>query len=106
MKNYFKGRKILICREITKYYEEFIRFDLEELQTFKDEPKGELTVVISDKKINKKASQNLSESDKRIIQRMKNKLTVKEIIEIIGEKTKVSKKEIYNYYLDLKSNEE
>ena len=32
---YFKDRKILICREISKYYEEFIRSDLEDLQIFK-----------------------------------------------------------------------
>ena len=25
LKNYFKSRKILICREISKYYEEYIR---------------------------------------------------------------------------------
>ena len=46
LKNYFKSRKILICREISKYYEEFIRSDIDELQTFKSEPKGEITIVI------------------------------------------------------------
>ena len=50
LKKYFIGRKILICREISKYYEEFIRFDLDELQPFKKELKGELTLVISEKK--------------------------------------------------------
>ena len=102
LKNYFKNRKILICREISKYYEEFIRFDLEELQTFKKEPKGEITIVISEKKIDKKTSQILSESDKRNIKIMINKLSTKEITDIISQNSEISKKEIYDYCLKLK----
>ena len=103
LKIYFKGRKILICREISKYYEEFIRSNLDELQPFKSEPKGELTIVISEKKIDKKTSQILSESDKRNIEKMINKLSTKEITDLISQNTKVSKKEIYNYCLKLKN---
>ena len=103
LKKYFKKRKILICREISKYYEEFIRSDLDELQTFKDEPKGEITIVISEKKFEKKTSQTLSESDKRNIEIMINKLSTKEITDIISQKSEVSKKEIYNYCLKLKN---
>ena len=102
LKNYFKNRKILICREISKYYEEFIRFDLEELQTFKKEPKGEITIVISEKKIDKKTSQILSESDKRNIKIMINKLSTKEITDIISQNSEISKKDIYDYCLKLK----
>ena len=103
LKKYFKKRKILICREISKYYEEFIRSDLDELQTFKDEPKGEITIVISKKKFEKKTSQTLSESDKRNIEVMINKLSTKEITDIISQRSEVSKKEIYNYCLKLKN---
>ncbi len=103
LKKYFKKRKILICREISKYYEEFIRSDLDELQTFKDEPKGEITIVISEKKFEKKTSQTLSESDKRNIEVMINKLSTKEITDIISQTSEVSKKEIYNYCLKLKN---
>ena len=103
LKKYFKKRKILICREISKYYEEFIRSDLDELQTFKDEPKGEITIVISEKKFEKKTSQTLSESDKRNIEVMINKLSIKEITDIISQASEVSKKEIYNYCLKLKN---
>ena len=103
LKKYFKKRKILICREISKYYEEFIRSDLDELQTFKDEPKGEITIVISEKKFEKKTSQTLSESDKRNIEVMINKLSTKEITDIINQRSEVSKKEIYNYCLKLKN---
>ncbi len=103
LKIYFKGRKILICREISKYYEEFIRSNLDELQPFKSEPKGELTIVISEKKIDKKTSQILNESDKRNIEKMINKLSTKEITDLISQNTKVSKKEIYNYCIKLKN---
>ena len=103
LKNYFKDRKILICREISKYYEEFIRSDLEELQLFKSEPKGELTIVISEKKFDKKTSHFLSESDKRNIEKMINKLSTKEITNLISQNSKVSKKEIYDYCLKLKN---
>ena len=39
---------------MSKYYEEFSRSSVSELRSFKNEPKGELTVVISEKKIEKK----------------------------------------------------
>jgi 16S rRNA (cytidine1402-2'-O)-methyltransferase len=103
LKNFFKSRKILICREISKYYEEFIRSDLEELQEFKSEPKGELTIVISEKKCDKKTSHFLSESDKMNIEKMINKLSTKEITNLISQNSKVSKKEIYDYCLKLKN---
>tara|TARA_B100000035_G_scaffold56653_1_gene44986 strand:+ start:3107 stop:3967 length:861 start_codon:yes stop_codon:yes gene_type:complete len=103
LKKYFIGRKILICREISKYYEEFIRFDLDELQPFKKELKGELTLVISEKKIDKNNSQNLSESDKININKMINKLSIREITDLISQNSKVPKKEIYNYCLKLKN---
>tara|TARA_B100001540_G_C15614935_1_gene554845 strand:- start:20 stop:874 length:855 start_codon:yes stop_codon:yes gene_type:complete len=102
IREYFVGRKILICREISKYYEEYIRCLVNDLSIFDKEPKGELTIVISDKKTIKKTSQILSESDKNIIKKMINKLSTKEITEIISEFSKVSKKEIYNYCLKLK----
>ena len=103
LKNFFENRKILICREISKYYEEFIRSDLKELQTFKNEPKGELTIVISEKRIDKKVTQTLSESDKRNIKTMINKLSIREITNLVIQNSKVSKKEIYDFCLKLKN---
>ena len=103
LKNFFSGRKIIICREMTKMYEEFIRVDVDKLQIFDKELKGELTIVISEKNNNKKNSPNLSESDKRNISKMINKLSIKEITNLISSSSKVSKKEIYNYCLMLKN---
>ena len=103
LKEYFKDRKILICREISKFYEEYTRSTVEKLELFKNEPKGELTIVISEKKLDKKNSQNLSESDKDNIKMMINKLTTKEITNLISQNSKVSKKKIYEYCLKFKN---
>ncbi|WP_440908827.1 16S rRNA (cytidine(1402)-2'-O)-methyltransferase [Candidatus Pelagibacter sp.] len=101
LKKFFTGRKILICREMTKYYEEFIRNDVDELVEIKD-LKGELTIVISEKQLLKNTSQNLSESDIKNIKKMINKLSLKEITEIICTNQNISKKLVYNYCLSLK----
>ena len=103
LKTYFNGRKILICREISKYYEEYIRSDLSDLNLFSSEPKGELTIVLSEKKFDKNTSQILSESDKKDIKMMVHKLSTKEITEIISRKSKASKKEIYEYCIKIKN---
>ena len=103
LKKNFSGRKIVFCREISKLYEEFIRKNVDDLEPFIKEPKGELTVVISEKKIDKSTSQVLSESDKSIIKKMINKLSVKEITNFINQNRDISKKEIYNYCLKLKN---
>ena len=103
IKKNFTGRKILICREMTKYYEEFIRTEIDNLDKLKFEHKGELTIVISENNSDKNTSQKLDESDKIIIKKMINKLSIKEIIELINKDKKISKKEIYNYCVKLKN---
>ena len=103
LKKNFNGRKIVFCREISKIYEEFIRKNVDDLEIFEKELKGELTIVISEKKISKKNSQELSESDMNIIKKLINKLTIKEITEIISHNNEISKKEIYNYCLKIKN---
>jgi 16S rRNA (cytidine1402-2'-O)-methyltransferase len=103
LKKNFSGRKVIFCREISKLYEEFIRKNVDDLEIFNKELKGELTIVISEKKIEKNYSQELSESDINIIKKMINKLTIKEITQIIGQNKSISKKEIYNYCLKIKN---
>ena len=103
IKNFFFGRKIILCREITKYYEEYIRKNVNDLELFDKEPKGEITVVISEKIGKRNNSEKLSESDMNIIKKMIKKISIKEIIEIISQNKKISKKEIYNYCLKLKN---
>ena len=103
LKMNFSGRKILICREISKFYEEFIRTEVDQLEEFDKKLKGELTIVISENDKDKKVLQKLSESDKRNISKMINKLSVKEITSLICSNKDISKKEVYNYCLKLKN---
>ena len=103
IKKNFSGRKILICREMTKYFEEFLRTDVDKLHLLNFELRGEFTVVISENLFNKKTSLKLDESDKRLISQMINKLSIKEITNLIGYKKKVSKKEIYKYCIEIKN---
>ena len=103
LKHYFSNRKILVCREMTKFYEEYIRTDVDTLEPFKSDPKGELTIVISEKVKEKNSSIILKESDKRNIQKLIKKLSIKDITDLISQNTNVSKKEIYNYCLKLKN---
>ena len=103
IKNFFSDRKILICREISKFYEEHIRTNVTELELFDKLPKGELTVVLSEKDIKKNIYKNLNESDKKNIKKMIKTLSIKDIIDLISQNKNVSKKEIYNYCLELKN---
>ena len=103
IKFYFSNRKILICREMTKFYEEYIRTEVDALEPFKSDPKGELTIVISEKVKEKNSSITLKESDKKNIQKIIKKLSIKDITDLISQNTNVSKKKIYNYCLKLKN---
>ena len=77
--------------------------DINKLKPLNQELKGELTIVISQKKEINKNSQKLNESDKKNIKKMINKLSTKEIVNLISQNNKISKKEIYNYCLKLKN---
>ena len=87
---------------MTKFYEEYLRYSIKNLKKFSDNLKGELTIVISEQRKNKKNSLFLSESDKNNIKKMINKLGIKQITNIISQNNGVPKKEIYNYCLKIK----
>ena len=88
---------------MTKFYEEFFREEIDNLKRFESGLKGELTIVISEMKILKNVSQKLSESDKDLIRKTINKLSIKEIVNIINQNNKISKKKIYDYCVSLKN---
>ena len=99
IKTFFSGRKILICREMTKFFEEYIRIEVNDLEPFQKIPKGELTLVISE---NTSYLVSLSELDKKKIKKMIQTSSVRDIVDLITKEKKISKKEIYNYCLSLK----
>ena len=103
IKKNFAGRKILICREMTKFFEEYLRSEVNELELFKHNLKGELTIVISEKTDQRKNSNILNESDKIFVRKMINKISIKEISNFLNQKSKISKKIIYDYCLKIKN---
>tara|TARA_E500000178_G_C16885365_1_gene690982 strand:+ start:74 stop:904 length:831 start_codon:yes stop_codon:yes gene_type:complete len=95
-KKFFLGRSIFIAREMTKKYETYIRQSIEKITPFKTQLKGELTIVIS-KKIKKKLlTTDYVKIEKQVIKYLKS-YTVKDIVELMSKKEKVSKKIIYNF---------
>ena len=103
IKNSFSERDILICREMTKFYEEYLRYKVDNLKPFDENLKGELTLVISEKKKIKKGSLLLSESDKNNIRKMIKKLSIKEIVSLISQNNNIPKKKIYDFCLKIKN---
>ena len=103
LKESFSEREILICREMTKIYEEYLRYKVDDLKILDENLKGELTIVISEKKRTKKSSLLLSESDKKNIRKMIKKLSIKEIVNLISQNNAVPKKIIYNFCLKIKN---
>ena len=103
IKNSFSKRDILICREMTKVYEEYLRYKVDDLKPFDENLKGELTIVLSERKKVEKGSLLLSESDKNNIKGMINKLSIKEIVNVISQNSRVPKKKIYNFCLKIKN---
>ena len=100
-KKFFKGRKILIAKEITKIHETFIRSEIDELKTFKDNIKGEITVVISEES---KKSKNFDE-EKSVNKAKKylKKYSLKDTVKLILETEKINKKKIYDLCLKIKN---
>ena len=99
LKTFFPGRKILIGREMTKFFEEYIRTNIDDLKPFQKTPKGELTIVISE---NNNNLITLSDTDKKKIKKMIKNSSVKDIVNLITKSKEISKKEVYHYCLSIK----
>ena len=84
---------------MTKFFEEYIRTNIDDLKNFEKIPKGELTIVISENTNNKIT---LNEEDKKKIKKIIKTLTIKDIVKIITKEKPISKKEVYSYCLSIK----
>ena len=102
-KNFLAGRNILIAREITKIHETFYRDSVDNIKLFTSPLKGELTVVVSKKKSKSESVINID-----IIKQAKNylkKYSLKDVVELVSKKEKISKNKIYEICLKIKKNE-
>ena len=100
-KKYFLGRKIVVAKEMTKIYEEFIRDKVDEIENLKDSLKGELTVVLSEVIQTVNIEKEINESVKIEIKKMLKKYSHKDVVEFFSKKENLSKKIIYNFCLKL-----
>tara|TARA_B100002052_G_C15404490_1_gene385533 strand:- start:40 stop:543 length:504 start_codon:yes stop_codon:yes gene_type:complete len=103
-KKYFGERDIFIAKEMTKIHESFYRENLKNLNSFKTKLKGELTVIISN--IEKRSVLKENNVDKKHlkleIKKYLKRYSVRDVVNLISEKNKLSKKEIYNLCLQIK----
>ena len=100
-KKYYSDRKLLVAKEITKLHEAFFRDDVNNFKLFKTSPKGELTIVISEKN-NKDKIFNEKEIMKKAKKYLSN-LSVKDTVDIIFKSEKINKKKIYELCLKIKN---
>ena len=100
-KKYFSGRKILIAREITKIHESFIREEIDSIKPFKNQIKGELTIVISEN--NKKIKKIDEEKIVNKIKKYLKKYSLKDTVNLVVETEKINKKKIYDLSLKVKN---
>ena len=102
LKKFFSDRKILICKELTKMYEQHFRLNVSEIETFNTDLRGEITLVLSEK-YEIESNMKLSEKDKLIIRKLMKKLSIKDVVTEIKKNKDIPKKEIYNYCLQVKN---
>ena len=100
-KEYFLGRNILISREISKIHETFYRDKISTIKLFKTPPKGELTIVIS--KIYTNNDQKLDIDISVEAAEYLKKYSLKDVVELISKKEKVSKRKVYEICLKIKN---
>jgi len=103
VKEFFSDRDILICREISKYHEEYIRTSVQKLSDVNFSRKGEITIVISEIRKEKLSFKELEESDKKKINKLIKIMSIKDIVKKVSEDREISKKLIYKYCLEIKN---
>ena len=103
LEEFFIDRDILICREMTKFYEQYIRSSIKNLSKIDFSEKGEATIVISEGKKNEFKLKELEESVKKQINKLINKMTIKNIVTKFNSENNIPKKLIYNYCLSIKN---
>lgn len=93
-------REVVLGREVTKIYEEFIRGRLSEITALAGsrEWRGEITLVVKGSEGRKAPADDLLTAE---IQRLRRKgMRVKEIAELLGERFSYPKREVYRLALE------
>jgi 16S rRNA (cytidine1402-2'-O)-methyltransferase len=94
-------RKITVCRELTKLHEEVFRGTLSQAKEHFTAPRGEFTLVISGQLENPKAVMDSGINDRLRVLRDAG-TSAKEATQKISEETGLSRKELYQAWINLK----
>ena len=93
-------RQVILARELTKIYEEFIRGNINEIIEKSENIKGEIIIIIEgNKQINNENELNNLSLEEHYKYYEEQGLEKKEIIKMIAKDKGVAKKEIYKYFL-------
>ena len=91
-------RKVAICRELTKVYEEIFRGKVSQAIDYFTVPKGEFTIVI--KGVDHETSAKLTDDVKKELHDMRRSaIPAKEAIDRMVSKTSFSRRELYKLWL-------
>lgn len=100
LKEILGDRRIAICRELTKVYEEIFRGKISDAIAHFLRPQGEFTLIIEGKKKEKKGI--TPEIEEGLKQLKSQGLSAKEAISQLAKSSGISKKELYRAWLSLK----
>ena len=98
---FYKGRRIVIAREMTKIHETFHRGDANSIRDQQIPSKGEVTIILSEKKMTytKINKEKIVNKAKKYLK----KYSLRDAVNLILETEKINRKEIYQLCLKIKN---
>ncbi|MFC2047659.1 16S rRNA (cytidine(1402)-2'-O)-methyltransferase [Chloroflexota bacterium] len=93
-------RKVAVCRELTKIYEEIFRGTISQAITHFTQPRGEFTLVIEGKVVKDKPKVT-ADTEQQLSHMHRSGVTAKEAIARVGKATGLPRKELYRAWLRL-----
>ena len=91
-------RRIAVCREMTKIYEEVFRGTVSEAAEYFDDPKGEFTLVLEG--LQGTAGVNEACLNVRLQEMKKAGMKAKDAVNIISRETDLKRRDIYRAWLE------
>ena len=101
----FGDRKIAICRELTKKFEEVLRLNLSDAIAYyeENEPRGEFVLVVDGYKEEETETEDILPLEEQVQKLIDDGIDKKEAIASVAKANGVPKREVYNLYLKYKS---
>lgn len=94
-----EGRKIALCRELTKLHEEILRLTLGEAVAYYEEtaPRGEYVLVVEGAAVKEVVPPSLQDGAERVAQLTQEGLSSRDAIKQAAKELGLSKNELYDY---------